>query len=318
MYLLIRLLVYVTMVLTAPVIKYETARKCSDTVCENNSHCIETLILRTHVQPEQEARCVCHGHFTGPRCEAKLILTPDVVKAHFIGFKVLFQNVSNGNIISSDSLTRSLSYSIQYWKNVSERSCSISTDIHSQSHGLDGLEKGASFTICAVTDPGLMCFPRNVNLTTEKNCIIVRTKGVDEDSFLSQPFILPVAIAVIVVLCITILVILCLLKRKFLKSNTKTTNNNNQKRDWAKIRRKEKERDKIDINLVKESSLDDLLDDKYNTDENSIDRRISRQTGTSTFAPLLNRKSLPDLLEERDADLTESSRLHRPYSVSDA
>lgn len=243
-----------------------------------------------------------------------------MVKAHYIGFRILFQNVSSGNILSSDSLTRSLSYSIQYWKNVSERSCSISTEIHSPTHGVDGLEMGASYTICAVTDPGLTCFPRKVNLTNEKNCISVRTKGVDEDSILSQPFVLPVAIAVIVVLVIVILVMLCLLKRKFLTSNTrKTQNNNNQRRDWAKIRRKEKQKDKIETNLVKESSLDDLLEDKYLTADNSIDRRISRQTGTSTFAPLLNRSSLPDLLEEKDLDdLTESSRLQRPYSVSEA
>ncbi|XP_071154621.1 uncharacterized protein [Mytilus edulis] len=326
MNLLVRILSCITMVLTAPVLKYDVTKRCSNIQCENDSHCMEeTFVLNGMNLLETEARCICHGHFTGPRCEAKLILTPDVIKAHYIGFKVSFHNVSSGEVISSDSFQDSLSYSIQYWKNSSERSCSIATNIYSPIDGLDGLQMDTSFTLCAVTDPAGWCVPREVNLTYDKNCLVIKTLNT-EYSFWSQSFILPVAISVIVVLCLSILVILCMIKRIFMPSDNHQKSRQSQT-DWAKKRRREKQREQSkEVNLVKVSSLDDLLTDSYpSPEDSSIDRRTTRKAGTTTFAPVFNQSSLPNVMEEHTTEdillnQNESSHMlhHTNGSVSEA
>lgn len=291
------------MVLTVPITKYDIPKRCSNLKCENDSHCMETLVLANGNARDTEAKCICHGYFTGPRCEAKLILTPGILKAHYIGFSVLFYNVSSGNIMSDEFFPERLSYSIQYWKNASEKSCSIATNFYSPVHGLEGLESDTVFTLCAVTDPNELCIPREVNVTRDKNCIVVQTLN-DDDSFLSQSFILPVAISVIIILILSIFGIICIFRRQYIRSY-KVKKSKSTRKDWAKERRKEKQRENTqDFNLVKESSIEDLLLENYSSPDTSIDRRTTRQAGTSTFAPAHNQSKLPDVIEEFTTDQT--------------
>lgn len=294
------------MVSTVPIIKYDNVNRCSSLQCENDSHCVETIVLNNY-SPEAEARCICHGYFTGPRCEAKLILTPAAIRSNYIGFTVSFQNASNGKIISDETLRHSLSYSIQYWKNASDKSCSIATNIYSPIDGIDGLQSDTIFTMCAITDPGILCVPKEVNVTRDQNCFVIRTLEGD-DAILSQSFILPVAITVIVILVLFIFGIIFLLCRKY-SCSYHVTKSKSPHTDWAKERRKEKQRvESKDFNIVTESSVDDLLIDNF--PNSSIDRRITRQTGTSTFVPSVHNQSLPNVIEDLTVDDTEHESSH--------
>ncbi|XP_041368704.1 uncharacterized protein LOC121383028 [Gigantopelta aegis] len=185
---------------------------CDHVQCKNNSPCRTTTLSHKKGGSDVSAECVCHGKWTGPRCESLIHLTPRNVHGNNVELEI------NAGPKSSDS-SKHVGYSrftLLYWTNSSDDSCVMIQELTSLVKRIDGLLPNTQYTFCVESGTVDSCFPAFHNETVmTPNCFSLttgtRTLARPSRQFNTSAI---VGTVVIVILVIIILVAAVLIRRR--------------------------------------------------------------------------------------------------------
>lgn len=182
---------------------------CSSLLCENDSLCKTTVYLSGE-QERAQAQCVCHGSFTGPRCEAVMKLMASDVTSRSIRISIKFNQTKTFTLPSEKILENYLMYSLNYWNNKTSQECSVIPQSSVRSHVISGLQPETEYTFCAKSDSFISWCP----LEDLSNCLVIKTPN-DLTSDSLPPYLVPVAIVVVVLIVVTVVSALIFRKKHF-------------------------------------------------------------------------------------------------------
>ena len=185
---------------------------CDHVQCKNNSPCRTTTLSHKKGGSDVKAECVCHGKWTGPRCESLIHLTPRTAHQNNVELEI------NAGPKSSDS-SKHVGYSrftLLYWTNSSDDSCVMIQELTSLIKQVEGLLPNTQYTFCVESGTVDSCFPAFYNETlTTPNCLSLTT-GSWTFTHTSQEFNISAIVGtiIIVILLIIILVAAVLIRRR--------------------------------------------------------------------------------------------------------
>lgn len=214
-------------------------------MCENDSLCKTTVYLSSGKERAQ-AQCVCHGSYTGPRCEAFMKLMASDVTSRSIRISIKFNQTESVKMPSEKVLENFLMYSLNYWNNKTAQECSVIPQSSARSHVISGLQPETEYTFCANSDSFINWCP----LEDISNCLVIKTPS-DMTADTLPPYLVPVAIVVVVLILVTIITALILRKKQFKCTKSKESNYlGSQTFKSQKRRKKKKDKNNQDLFLL--------------------------------------------------------------------